>query len=589
MDAAVCLCFVAADRDLAARLAEALQRDGFAVEELELDGADFDAELTLRRLQQVGALLLVWTPASIASGLARDVARQARDERVLVNLLAGVGGTPPFPFHSMHATPFGEVGDLAWRRLAAQLGDMTAMRADSFEPAPAAAPPPMPLAAPADGSWPAPTASAPEPEPPLEDPVEGLARERRAAALTGAAPYAGAPAAMPAPAPLAAAPPMAASRGPRGGLGAITATLAGALVIGTGFLWTRQAAAPPPTAAAPEGAAPIPQPLAASHWGWAVGLALIVAAAAAAAIWLRRRGRTARSPAQAAVPSPAPPRTDPVDASAFAPGEVRPGGQALVQIYLHPVDAQEEASARARAADPQAQARGQTTLGLEIARGTRVDVLLDAGGLTVDEPVQSVVWQGRPGCCPFTVTAAAGLTAGPQVVTARFIAGGAPVGRLSFTLAVAEAADAAPSRRGLRGETARRYERAFLSYSSQDRPEVLKRAQALRAAGIGYFQDILSLEPGEAWRERLFAEIDRCDLFLLFWSSHAAASDWVRQEAEYALARRNASDKAVPDITPIILEGPPVPRPPPSLAALHFNDMLRYMVVATELEAAARR
>jgi hypothetical protein len=56
------------------------------------------------------------------------------------------------------------------------------------------------------------------------------------------------------------------------------------------------------------------------------------------------------------------------------------------------------------------------------------------------------------------------------------------------------------------------------------------------------------------------------------------------REAEYAMGRRGASPGRVPDITPIILEGPPIPSPPPSLASLHFNDMLRYIIMATEVE-----
>jgi hypothetical protein len=283
---------------------------------------------------------------------------------------------------------------------------------------------------------------------------------------------------------------------------------------------------------------------------------------------------------------PAPPR-DEVDVSAFAPKQLRAGDAALVQIYLHLVGQAEAAADRARAADTEAELRGQTTLGLELTRGTRVDVMLDAGGLGVDEAIQSVVWRGRPCACQFVISAPADLATGRRVLTARLLVDGVPLGRLAFSLAVSHEVAAAASPE-LAGDAARRYARAFLSYSSLDRPEVLKTAQTLQATGIGYFQDILSIEPGEAWRERLFAEIDRCDLFLLFWSSHAAGSDWVRQEAEYALARHRGSTGASPDIRPIILEGPPIPRPPASLASLHFNDMLRYVVVASELEAKAR-
>ncbi len=292
--------------------------------------------------------------------------------------------------------------------------------------------------------------------------------------------------------------------------------------------------------------------------------------------------------AGAAAPEP-PPVRDEVDVSAFAPKQMCAGGVALVQIYLHLIDQAEAAEARAQAADPQAALRGQTTLGLELARGARVDIMLDAGGLGLDEPIQSVIWRGRPCAAQFAVSAPAGASLGQRVLTARLLVDGVPLGRLAVTLTLAPAEPAVAAHPDLTGDFAKRYGRAFLSYSSLDRPEVLKTVQTLRATGIDYFQDILSIEPGAEWRERLFAEIDRCDLFLLFWSTHAAGSDWVRQEAEYALARRHGSREASPDIRPIILEGPPIPLPPPSLAELHFNDMLRYVVVASELEARARR
>jgi hypothetical protein len=118
--------------------------------------------------------------------------------------------------------------------------------------------------------------------------------------------------------------------------------------------------------------------------------------------------------------------------------------------------------------------------------------------------------------------------------------------------------------------------------------QVLKRAQALRAAHIEFFQDFLSIEPGERWERQLYKEIDLCDLFLLFWSASAAKSEWVLREAELAVARQNASPDEEPDITPIILEGPPVPQPiPDSLKHLQFNDYLVYLIDATERERRA--
>ena len=153
---------------------------------------------------------------------------------------------------------------------------------------------------------------------------------------------------------------------------------------------------------------------------------------------------------------------------------------------------------------------------------------------------------------------------------------------MRFRLPVVEHVSAADDQADIRGHAARRYRHAFLSYASPDRAEVLKRAQALKAVHVDFFKDLLSLEPGEIYPPRLYEEIDRCDLFLLFWSSHAKASRWVTDETDRALARRGGKPDAPPDIVPIVLEGPPVPAPPESWKDIHFNDWLRYVIAAEE-------
>ena len=49
-----------------------------------------------------------------------------------------------------------------------------------------------------------------------------------------------------------------------------------------------------------------------------------------------------------------------------------------------------------------------------------------------------------------------------------------------------------------------------------DRPEVLRRVQAFRIAGLSVLQDTLDLDPGERWEQELYRQIDTCDVFLLF-------------------------------------------------------------------------
>ena len=270
----------------------------------------------------------------------------------------------------------------------------------------------------------------------------------------------------------------------------------------------------------------------------------------------------------------------------FGPQTVRAGDGCLVQVFMHRLDQSAAAAALAREADPASGRRGVKTLATEIARGTRVQVIFEGRGLSVDQAMQELVWRGAPDACQFTVGApadAAGKSFFPRILV---LVNSVPVGAVTFALPAA-AADVPAHPAVIRGDEARRYSYAFLSYSSHDRAEVLKRAQGLKAGRIDFFQDLLSLEPGDQWASRLYQEIDRCDLFLLFWSSHAKASPWVMKEVEYALARRKSSSGGVPDITPVIIEGPPPPSPPDLLKDIHFNDSLIYVLAAVEAEAQA--
>jgi hypothetical protein len=275
-------------------------------------------------------------------------------------------------------------------------------------------------------------------------------------------------------------------------------------------------------------------------------------------------------------------KSDLVDVSAYAPGQVTPESPFLVQLLLHVEEASETARAMAEAADPGTDLRATTTLEVELKRGARVQVALEAKDFTVDDEVQLVTWRGKTLNCQFLLNTRPNTTVGLSAVTARLLLDGIPIGKLVFSLKVVPGHE--PAETVMHGELAQRYSRAFLSYASEDRADVLKRVDVLRVAGIEYFQDILSLTPGEQWNERLYAEIERSDLFLLFWSSHAAKSEWVTKETEHALKVRARSAPEHPDIMPIILEGPPVPLPPEALKSIHFNDFLRYVIAAVEAE-----
>ena len=157
-----------------------------------------------------------------------------------------------------------------------------------------------------------------------------------------------------------------------------------------------------------------------------------------------------------------------------------------------------------------------------------------------------------------------------------------PIGHVKFKLTVVTR-DAKPGVHNEPvGDDAKRYTSAFVSYSAKDRQKVLERVQLLKALGIHYFQDLLDLDAGDRWERELYLRIDECDLFLLFWSSHAKASSWVRKEAQYAVDRKAGDDFAAPEIRPVIIEGPPIPPPWPELAHLHFGDSLVYLIAGLD-------
>ena len=264
------------------------------------------------------------------------------------------------------------------------------------------------------------------------------------------------------------------------------------------------------------------------------------------------------------------PDAEPVDAAVFAPRQVVRDSVFLIQVFLYPPGADEKVDYQARKMDAIAERRGTYSLPFDLPRNTRVDLHLEVPNLIVIESDAVLIWRGRPTAAQFEVTAPATAPSTEAIGRIRFAVAGVPAGTLRFKITLV-ATGSAVERGALREVEAVRYRRAFVSYSMQDRAEVLRRVQAFRIAGLNVFQDILDLQPGERWARELYREIDECDVFLLFWSRAAAASQWVAKEIAYALARKAGNEDQPPAIQPVPIEGPP---PPETLRHLHFNDAL---------------
>jgi hypothetical protein len=253
----------------------------------------------------------------------------------------------------------------------------------------------------------------------------------------------------------------------------------------------------------------------------------------------------------------------------------------LVQVFAHRPEQQADAQAQAEEADGATVRRGHKRLRLPVAIGTVLQIGLRAPSLELESAGEELVWTGQPEAVQFVLTVPAHHAQGTAILTVTIAIAGIPLGSIRGSIQVLSEPTGDESRRvpSALGDEAVRFERAFTSYASADRAEVLRRVQAVRAVGLKCFQDVIDLEPGERWQQALYRHIDECDLFLLFWSKHARDSEWVMKEARYALARQGGQALAPPAIRPVVLENPAA-LPPPDLAHLHFNDLFAQLIDA---------
>ncbi len=96
--------------------------------------------------------------------------------------------------------------------------------------------------------------------------------------------------------------------------------------------------------------------------------------------------------------------------------------------------------------------------------------------------------------------------------------------------------------------------RVFISYSSIDRVRTNGLGLLLEAMGHQVFHDHRTIKPGMRWEAALQEGLDQSDSLMLFWTKHAAKSEWVRKEYEYYAA-------TFPDRTLVPVLGDETPLP----------------------------
>ena len=257
---------------------------------------------------------------------------------------------------------------------------------------------------------------------------------------------------------------------------------------------------------------------------------------------------------------------DEVFFGASAPTGARPGDQFVARFAAYP----EEDEALVRKELSAGRRRGKfARKSSRLARGARLRVALHAANFTVegsgDSFVKEFVWQGEAEIIEFVVGVPINLDIKQSVLRFNLLLDGILLAQINLDVQVAaQKAAAHPQTVAVPLP-----KRAFASYSWKDRLRVLDRTRSIEiSAGIDVFLDCLDQNPGDEWKRTVRKEIQGRDIFMLFWSNHAAVSTCVAWEYETALAKKKKARPCVFQIHPLE-NGVQIPR---ALSKWHLAD-----------------
>ena len=262
-----------------------------------------------------------------------------------------------------------------------------------------------------------------------------------------------------------------------------------------------------------------------------------------------------------------PPTLDQFHISAVTPRSITPGDYGIVDVVLY------EDTFRGvidQILAEQEHGGKETLSGAHAAaKGTPIRVVLSSPDVTIDEPEETQVWQGKYLRFSFDFAVPEEYIKKQVLLRAAVYFAEVPATRLRILIDLAAPAGQQPAiaRRDIRS--------AFMSYATAEREKVIRIMQGIQQVrpDLDLFLDVDSLRSGEDWKARLHAEIDRRDVLYLCWSRAAKNSPYVEMEWQYALAR-----KGIDCVEPIPLEPAENCPPPSELAELHFNNRLLFII-----------
>lgn len=280
-------------------------------------------------------------------------------------------------------------------------------------------------------------------------------------------------------------------------------------------------------------------------------------------------------PMRHGLPDTYPENKDPADCTIFCSPTVKAGTAFLLQVFVHWVKLVSEFTE----SDKNVGQNGFSSLETDIDRGSEVIFELSIKGVRVEDPVQRLKWEGKTASADYEVEIPAEYSSehlsGKVLVSQSSV----PFGHIRFKVDVIPREEELPAKITPEplGE-AKRYKYAFLSYAPEEHSEVLRSVLMLSSMEVGFPQESVKLNPQERWKRKLYLEIDKADVFFLFWSAGAYKSEWVKREVIYALRKKKGNDENPPEIIPVINAS--APKAPKELKYLRFSERPPYFTSA---------
>ena len=246
-----------------------------------------------------------------------------------------------------------------------------------------------------------------------------------------------------------------------------------------------------------------------------------------------------------------------VYSSVFAPAEISKGRNLLVQVYLHLAEEEDKVIDLSHEAQSDAIRKGYDSLNQHLKVGEVVNVTLTIYGSqgSLDQSEKTIQWKGHFSKCDFCYVVPQDIIDVELSCELIFRLNSIPfpIGEMTFISSITK------NPRALNANiSSKTYRHAFVSYAHKDRNEVELIIKTLKAIGVKFFYDKLTLSGGDVFDEVIMENIDKSDLFILCWSRNSADSQYVHKEIERALPRAypqvKPRDTATLKIFPISIE-----------------------------------